>query len=192
MKVSKIAWLAAILLAITVAYFAWYHYTFSMGQTTGYEVNTPAAEKSLLIATQDSPFKRNLTTQLVERLDTSALFIRVVDVTELATYKCFELDGGYAYDAVVIMHTWEYGREPRAVTDFLRSVECDGIIYVLTTSGSGVGRLPDYDGMSAASLHGEIPTALEATEQWVRRTLWQEGLPETAAGGLAGAGNGPE
>lgn len=192
MKFSTIAWLLALLLAVTVAFFAWYHYAFSMGRVTPYTINTPGAEKRLLLATQDSPFKRKLTTQLLEQLDTPALHLRVIDVTELPAFKCFELDGSYSYDAVIIVHTWEYGREPRGVTDFLRSVECDGIIYVLTTSGSGVGRLPDYDGMSSASRHGEIPSAAGAAARWARYTLWGEGRPGDAGGGIAGAGNGPE
>ncbi|CAH1000705.1 hypothetical protein LEM8419_01839 [Neolewinella maritima] len=175
-------WIASVI-ALAVILAIWYDYTYSMGVVKGYEINDASLDKRLLVATQESPYKRVLTHQLIERLDTAALYIRVIDVTQLPDYKCFEIDGSYAYDAIVIMHTWQYGEPPTEVTDFLRSVECDNSVFLLTTSGSGTARVPDYDGLSSASVHSALPGELEDIVTWVDRRLWWATPPEGAAAG---------
>lgn len=104
----------------------------------------------VLIATQGSRFKNSLTEALVAQLEVKPVYVRVIDVSALSTVDANE------WQVIVIMHTWEVGRAPRVVREFVaRHAGTDKIIDV-TTSGSGREKLPGVDVISSASVIEDV------------------------------------
>jgi hypothetical protein len=121
-----------------------------MKPSPSYESGVPSLPHHVLIATQGSPFKDRLVQGLVAQLAARATYVKVIDVTDLSGIQ--EKD----WQAIVILHTWEIGKPPGAVSAFVaRAAERDKIIDV-TTSGSGREKLPGIDAMSSASVVDDV------------------------------------
>lgn len=121
----------------------------------GYERGSPALPQHVLIAAQGSDFKDRLVAALVERLERRPAYVKVIDVAAL--------DGidAASWQAIVIVHTWEFGRPPRAISDFTARQRDPGGIIAVTTSGSGREKPPGVDVVSSASVVDELPALVE-------------------------------
>ncbi len=151
MKVIKRVIYVMVLVLIAIALFAiWYKATYSMGIAASYELNDPGLEKRVLIATQESRFKKSVTEDIVNQIKGQPVYIRVTDVTEL--------DGidPAIWTAIVVMHTWEIGEPEEHARAFVTRAPREKTI-VITTSGSGEQMIAGVDGISAASKMDEAP-----------------------------------
>jgi hypothetical protein len=146
-----------ILIAVTVVgitllgFLAWYRVHFAMDPVDGFSVNDSSLEQHLLIATQGSAFKDAIVAGVVERLRQQPIFIRVIDVSALSDIENSE------WDAIVVLHTIEYGKAPTAAQAFVdRSGHNDKII-ALSTSGAGDFKINGVDAIASASRLTDVP-----------------------------------
>lgn len=141
---------AALAIAVT-GFLAWYRVHFAMNPVEGFTVNDPSSEQHLLIATQGSAFKDAVVAGVVERLSERPIFIQVVDVTALPDAD--ESD----WDAIIVLHTIEYGKAPAPAQTFVDRVGQSGKVVVLSTSGAGDFKIEGIDAISSASRMTDVP-----------------------------------
>ncbi len=146
---KRIGIVVSVLLILFVAFAFWYRATYSMETVTGFEVNANSQQR-VLIATQGSKFKEAVVNRLVEQLKARPVNIKVIDVSDLSTIH--ESD----WNAIVIIHTWEYSKPPKAVQEFADRIRSKGNVVVLTTSGDGDYKLEGFDAISSASKLSEV------------------------------------
>ena len=144
-----------VILGVIFAFFLllmWYQYQYSMDVIEPYAINSPSLEKKLLIAAQGSEFKDKVTTGIVDRYTSDAIYIRVIDVEELQGIDPKD------FNALVIIHTWENSKPPVAVKVFIDRIENDrDKIVVLTTSGEGSYKVKDVDAIAGESILEDAP-----------------------------------
>lgn len=125
----------------------WYKYAFSMGEAPSIEINSPSLEQKVLIATQDSEFKNKVTLLVTDYYKEKSVFIKVIDI------KMLEYTDPEFYNAIVVMHTWEYSKPPQSVKSFIdRTKKFNEKIVVLTTSGEGSYTIKDVNAISGESI----------------------------------------
>ncbi len=144
-----------VIVLILGLFFTWYQFTFSMDYVHPYELNDPKNEHQLLIATQGSDFKDEITQKIVANYSDRQFYIKVIDVSKLANYKIPD------WEIVIIMHTWEIGVPEENVALFLGKVEDISNVIVVTTSGDGGFTPEGIDGISCASVMEETETIYE-------------------------------
>lgn len=121
-----------------------------MNTARAYDVNSPQLETKLLIATQGSAFKEELTENIVNQFKSRPIYIKIIDLTDLPS-----IDGN-DWDAAVIIHAWEYFMPQENVKKFIDKTEDRNKLVVVTTSGEGHSTLEGIDGISSASTSSEI------------------------------------
>lgn len=142
---------------VLVLYFvlSWNRYHYSIEAVEGFEVNKPDLDQHLLIATQGTEFKKAVVAALVENLRKRPIYIKVVDVSQLAGVN--EAD----WTAVVLLHTWEKWRPPLVVKHFLRRLKTPEKVVVVSTSVSGEEKMEGVDAITASSSMDEVPVAVD-------------------------------
>jgi hypothetical protein len=143
---------AVIVLLGLVAAFAWYLASHSMQPARAFEAGAPQAPTRVLIATQGSVFKDAVVASVVEYLKRRQTYVKVVDVSTLADVKAAD------WSAVLVIHTWQYGKPPTSVGEFAGREGAVRNVVVMTTSGSGKERLAGVDAVSAASVDQDAAT----------------------------------
>ena len=142
--------IAAVLMLLYGAAYG-YFAQHGMKAVPGHEQGLPSLPQHVLIATQGSGFKDGLVVALLARLQQRPSHVKVIDVAGLAAMN------GADWQAIVIVHSWEFGRPPRAVEEFVARLADSGKIIDVTTSGSGREKLAGVDVISSASVMDEIP-----------------------------------
>jgi hypothetical protein len=141
--------------AVLVAFLTFQYFTrHSMAQVTAFERGQPTATQRVLIATQGSPYKDRVVAHLVALLESRPVFVRVIDVSGLA--QASDAD----WDAIIIIHTWEFQKPPAVVAGFVARVTDRDKLIGITTSGSGRERLPGVDVISSASIIDDMPSTI--------------------------------
>lgn len=134
-------------LILLVAFAFWYNVTYSMEMAESKEINNPTQPSKVLIATQGSDFKKAIVDNIIAFYKMDAVYIKVMDVSQLP-----EVDVTI-YDAVILLHTWEYGKPPKAVTPFLKkNKQVMDKIIVIATSGAGTNKVQGFDAMVGESI----------------------------------------
>ncbi|MEL6810328.1 MAG: hypothetical protein AAFP76_03215 [Bacteroidota bacterium] len=148
MKIAKRILIGLVVLVIAFCVFAvWYKNTYSMEVVSPYAVNDAHLPTKLLVATQGSEFKDQITASLVNRYHQDSVYISVIDVSSLKDVKPED------YKAIIVMHTWENWKPPRPVEEFVdRTKAYSDKIIVLTTSGEGSYRMEEVDALTGASI----------------------------------------
>jgi hypothetical protein len=141
---------AAVVLGVA-ALLSWYRLHYSMGVAASYEIDPSNPAHRVLIATQGSPFKDAVVSGIVDQLKQQNNRIDVVDVSKLA-----DVDEGQ-WDAIVVLHTWEYGQPPAEAEAFIDRVKDKGKLVVLATSGQGTQKIEGVDAISSASVMSDAP-----------------------------------
>lgn len=152
---KKIGIVLAIALLVVFILLTWYTYVFSMDIAKSYEINNPAYEQKILIATQGSPFKDKVVDYIVDELIRQRIYIKVVDVSELPTISKDQ------FTAIVVLHTWEMEKPPDVVADFLEKSKNQKNIIVLATSGGSDTTMEGIDAISSASKMIDVPFKAE-------------------------------
>lgn len=136
------------------------HYIWPQKDIGFHEINRPDLEKRLLIASQDSEFKRAVVRTISATLQDQAVYIKIIGIADLS------LEDANQYSAVVLINTCMGWTIDRTVKQFLGTYGELPSIIVLTTSNSGFvfpelekGRI---DAMSSASIKADAdPIAKE-------------------------------
>jgi len=79
-------------------------------------------------------------------------YLKVVDVSELP--RIYENE----WTAIVVLHTWEYGKPQADAAAFVARVGDKRKLIVVTTSGGGKQKMPGTDAISTASERRDVPT----------------------------------
>lgn len=139
----------------------YYLLTNSMYEVESYTINDPNIPTKLLIATQGSEFKDRVTQNIIAHYKPDKAFIQVLDISNLHKINPEE------YNAIIIMHTWEYGDAPDNVTQFLkRNNRSKYKIVMLATSGDGSKKIKGVDAITGeSSLETASSIAAEIIEQ---------------------------
>jgi menaquinone-dependent protoporphyrinogen IX oxidase len=130
-----------------------------------FSVNDASSARRLLIATQGSAFKNAVVAGIVERLRQRPIFIRVIDVGALSDVDASD------WDAVVVLHTIEYGDAPPAAQAFVDRLADTGKIAVLSTSGRGDFKIKGIDAISSASRMTDVPARVDELVQRIEGVL---------------------
>ena len=144
-----------IILFLFIAYMSFYKFRYSMNPITTYEVNSPDLPVKILIATQGSPYKDTLVKELIIALKEKAVFIKVIDISELPNVKVTE------WNAFVLIHTWEMWRPPPVIKTFLDEYYSKEKMIVITTSDDGNYKMKKVDAITGASVMENIPERIE-------------------------------
>ena len=164
-RVIKIMIALITLVLVIMAFMSWYTNQYSMDIIVSYEVNNPQSRNRVLIATQGSEFKKELTQNIVSHLKSRPIYINVIDVTALPTIKQNE------WDAIVIIHTWEYLLPQKNAQLFVDQLTNTDNLVAVTTSGLGKKKLEKINGISSASISSEVDLVTSQVVQKVERLL---------------------
>lgn len=131
---------------IVMGFMLYYLLTNSMYEAESYTVNDATLSTSVIIATQGSEFKDLLTKKIVAHYKPMSVYLEVIDVSKLYALAPEK------HNAIVIMHTWEYGEAPQDVKLFLKNnAAFIPKIIVVTTSGDGDAHNKDIDAITGES-----------------------------------------
>jgi hypothetical protein len=167
---------AAVLLLLSGSLFG-YFMVHGMATAQSYEKGLPSLPQHVLIATQGSTFKDRLVTAVVAQLEQRPAYVKVIDVGRLG-----DIDGG-DWQAIVIVHSWEFGKPPAVVRDFVARLADPGKVIDVTTSGGGREKLPGVDVISSASVIDEVPQLAAQIYSKIDSRLASPGhMPATAPG----------
>lgn len=124
----------------------WYKYEYSMDKVETVQFNSPDLDRKLLIATQGSPFKNEITSNITDYYKNDSIYIKVIDVSQLPEINPIN------YKAIVLIHTWENWKPPKEVEYFIeKNISNQDNIIVLTTSGKGSFKMKDMDAITGES-----------------------------------------
>ena len=134
-----------IVLLVVFAY--WYRATYSMDVASNQMVNVREMPERIAIATQGSTFKNTIVTSIINQYKDDSVYINVLDISDLPTLLVNE------YNAIVILHTWEYGRPPAQVSEFINvNLAAKEKFIVMATSGQGSNKIEGIDALSGESI----------------------------------------
>lgn len=136
----------------------------SMGISQALTINNRNAENSLLITSQQSDYKDQLTENLIDKLMGQDIYIELIDINDLSQIDKNE------YDAYVLMHTWEIYKAPSSITSFTNRVD-NSKVFIVGTSGGGDLSLAGLDGISSASVLHTIDSDLNSILDWLQNHL---------------------
>lgn len=104
----------------------------------------PLTQK-VFIASQKSDFKNEVIEEIM--INFKAVTFKVSDVSDLADVSIDD------WDAIIILHSWEFLSPPRAVKRFIikNRAKHDKLI-VLTTSNGGVSKMDGVDAITGESI----------------------------------------
>lgn len=157
------------ILLIFIVFAIWYKYTYSMGEAKTFEVNTVDMGSKLLIATQGSDFKNTVTQGIVDNYRSDSIFIKVIDVSALTEIIPDD------YDAILVIHTWEYEKPPASVSLFIEKEKSHkDKIVVMTTSGPGTSKMEGVDAITGESILEAAPAIVEMIIARLNRLLVTE------------------
>lgn len=140
---------------VVIGLLAWYRIHFAMAPVAGFAVNDASSAQRLLVATQGSAFKNAVVEGIVERLRQRPIFIQVIDVGALSG-----VDDGQ-WDAIVVLHTIEYGSAPVAAQEFVDRAGHTRKVVVLSTSGAGDFKMKGIDAISSASRMSDVRSRVD-------------------------------
>jgi hypothetical protein len=152
---------ALVLSLIGVVIFAvWYKAYYSMEIAIPFEINNPSESNKILIASQGSEFKNQLVASITDSLKLLPVYIKVIDVSLLPEIVIEN------WNVVILLHTWEIGKPPNSVQNFVNKNETSTNIIVMTTSGNGKEAILGIDAISGAS---DLTTIPSFNQQIVKR-----------------------
>jgi hypothetical protein len=138
-----------------------------------FEINTPDANKTLLIATQGSGFKDALVEALCDSLKSSPLYIKGIDIGELE-----EANAG-DWDRVLIINTFMV-RLNKGVERFIdRADSPENVLLFVTSGGADWQPEPELrvDALTSASRKAYVDGLVRLITDWISRGHGQGWIP---------------
>lgn len=157
-------WLAGAVVALLLCFSLWYVIKFYPRAADPFEVNSPALEKKLLIATQSSEFKDRLVGSLVAEYAHQNVYIKVIDVSQIGQTTAVKWWG------IVIINSSLMDKINAHVQTSLNSLKRAENIVVVTTSGGGdfVPTGLKVDGITTASKLSAVDDILRQIRNLLR------------------------
>ena len=132
-----------VFLLLFLIFWLWYVNTYSMDEVKTYEIGDTSSPSKVLVATQGSAFKEHIVNGFTDKFN--KVYFKITDVDELSK------NHKNNWDAIVILHTWEYGKPPKSVERFMQNNPSPNKCIVFTTSGKGTEKITGIDAISGAS-----------------------------------------
>lgn len=149
-----------------IAFAFWYKLSYSMDLAENQNINSPSTETKILIATQGSDFKKAVVANIIDFYRKDSIYLKTIDVSELP-----QIDSS-VYNAIVILHTWEYGKAPKSVSSFIaKNIYDKEKIIVFATSGAGTNTIDGIDAMSGESIIENVDDASDRIKQRINLLL---------------------
>jgi len=142
-------------LALFFVFTIWYTVQYGMDKIAPFEINNERLDNRILIASQGSEYKNIVVADILSSFYYDSIYIKVIDVHELGKEQA------NAWDAIVVLHTWEMGAPPTPVQEFIKKSIDRHKLIVVSTSGSGEEYIEGVDGISSASLIWEVPNHVQ-------------------------------
>ena len=142
--------ITGILIVGLLIFALWYRNHYSMEIAKSYSVNNESEEYQVLIATQGSKFKDLLVSEVIKELKDEPIFFSVIDISLLPDINMVD------WNAIVIIHTWEYNEPPPVVSAFLNKNKSTDKLVAFATSGSGEQSVAYVDGISGESIIDDV------------------------------------
>lgn len=79
----KIVFIILSVTALLLAWMVWYKYEYSKGKAEAFQTSSTNMDRSLLIATQKSPFKDSVTQLIVKHFKQDSIFVKVIDISKI-------------------------------------------------------------------------------------------------------------
>jgi hypothetical protein len=130
MQMRKLGLFAVIFSVLASLITIWYLTSFSMSEARSFTIGNDDAAQKLLIVYQGSAYKNSIIENVVEHFSPANIIIEGVDISALST-----LDPSN-YNAIFILHTWEFGGPPSEVSSFLADYSELNHVVRMTTSHS--------------------------------------------------------
>lgn len=147
---------------LLIAFAFWYKHTYAMEVTENAEINSAQFEKKIWIGTQGSDFKNAVVTNIVNFYRKDSVYVKVTDVSQLQQIT------PQTYHVIILLHTWEYGKPPSSVTQFLNDNEdIKNRMIVFTTSGAGNNKMEGIDAMAGESI---LENASDVSDAIIEKT----------------------
>ena len=146
----RLVWTCVIAMVGFFLFMVWYDWKFSMDVVEGFEKGDPSSGRKVLVATQGSEFKDEITQKLTDKLAENEIYVQVIDVTSI---EGTNID---IWDAMVIIHTWEQWKPQPDAEAFLGEYYDPKKMVVMTTSGSGEEMIDGVDGISGPSIMEDV------------------------------------
>lgn len=121
------------------------------GVIAPYHSGNPNAPLKVLIASQGSEFKENLSEKIIQKLENDSIYMSVIDCTSLKKQNAAD------WTAIIIIHTTKAHKIPRYVSTFLKNLSDYSKIVLISTSGGGDEVITEFkiDAISTASRMSE-------------------------------------
>lgn len=156
-----IAALAVVILGLT----SWYATHYSMRAARQFDVNSPAANARVVIATQGSDFKDSVVAGIVAHLKPRQVYIKVIDVSALPSVQ--ETD----WNAIILIHTWQMHEPQPDAKKFVDRIQNPRKVIALSTSGAGTFKIEGIDAVSSASEMIDVPRRVAEIDRRVDAIL---------------------
>ncbi len=162
-QIRNIIFILTIIILIIMALGLWYRERFSMEEVATGQLHSENSETHILIATQGSDFKRAIVTNIENHFKLDTVFLKIIDVKKLNVININE------YSAVIILHTWENGKPPASVTNFIsNNMDEKQKFIVLATSGKGTNKIEGIDALSGESI---VENASDYSDEIIARLV---------------------
>jgi hypothetical protein len=147
--------MSTVFAVLALGWVSWHWQEQGMAVARSYTAGDASLPQHVLIVAQGSAFKNELVSGLVKRLASRGVYVQVVDISGLPSVRESE------WSAIVLVHTWEFGRPPRDVKAFVDHLSDRHRVFAVTTSGSGRQKMPGVDAISAASVMSDVSARLD-------------------------------
>ncbi len=134
-----------------------------------YQVGDPNASLKILIASQGSEFKEDLSKKIIQKLENDSTYISVIDCTTLKEENAAD------WEAILIIHTTKAHKIPRYVSTFLEGFSDYSNLILVSTSGGGDEVVTEFevDAISTASQRSLTETIAELTISKIKNILYE-------------------
>ena len=140
----------------------YYVYLFYPRPTEPFEINSPIQAQRILLVRQGSTFKSALIVELCDSLRQSPVYIKGIDVKDLAFVKAGD------WDKILIITTF-MAQLNRKIEQFIsRNTNLDNILLLVTSGGDDWQPQPDLkvDAITSASRMHNIDQLVQMIAEW--------------------------
>jgi len=162
---SRLLQFLIFIMALVGLFSFWYNSKYGMDVVNQEYFGKNSAAIKLLIATQGSTYKDELTRKLIHELYSEQIYIDKCDIIHLPNKNPNE------YHAIILIHTWEISKPPKEVRELLSKIDNSHKVFALSTSGNGEEKIARVDGISGASISSEINVQVESIVTWINNSI---------------------
>ena len=162
------------LIGLVLAAFAIYVILFYPRKAESFEINAVNPTQKILIATQGSDFKNILVKTLCDSLKKSSVYIKGIDVGELAEVNAED------WDKILIINSFIIWLNESADRFITRTITPEKILVFITSGGADWLPQPEFrvDAITSASRKEYINDLIRLITDWINKENDQKWVPD--------------